>query len=719
MSQTYRIGSLNFTGSQAVLSASLDVSGSGRFTDGLTVTGSLSALGSGSIKNGTFTVDAGGNGKTVTIGGDASNSSISFIGDDAGTIASTNNIILNPTNDIIISNLWRLKSFPTIDAYGAVGIQGATNKALYFENGSGDPLVGGFIFDYSGTGGGLAGNGIFNVKYQNTSSLFINTSGSVGIKNTNPVATLDISGSGRFTDGLTVTGSLTATGEGTFGGDNGVYLTGPNSGVWLNTSRTVGMGGGNSGNIVFRTNNIDNRLVITSGGRIGVSTLTPSHSLDVNGDGRFTDGLIVTRSLYVTGSEPTIFSATGDVLEVSGSFVLYGSASISDSVVIEGPVNIKNSTRITGSLEISGSIIPAVDGVSTTSSFSLGSATNAWKDIWVSNGTINFLDGAGNVQAALTSNDQGLQIENYAATTGSVPVFNISGSGNITNGLTITGSLAQGDSVIATGSYSHAEGRLSIASGSYSHAEGNNTQAIGDNSHAEGFQTQAIGNGSHAEGYQSIASGSWSHAEGGYQDEEVNIFPGGISIGLGSHAEGYLTQAIGSVSHAEGEETQAKGKASHAEGFETIASGSWSHAEGDRTTAFGDYSHAEGRETQAIGDYSHAEGDVTQALGDYSFTHGVSTIASSSYQFVVGKHNEHNNTTSLFVVGTGVANETRKDGFSVDTDEEGLTTIRVPSNTFTPASPKTGSMYVDPANNKLWIYTGNGGVGGWVTSSLG
>ena len=31
----------------------------------------------------------------------------------------------------------------------------------------------------------------------------------------------------------------------------------------------------------------------------------------------------------------------------------------------------------------------------------------------------------------------------------------------------------------------------------------------------------------------------------------------------------------------------------------------------------------------------------------------------------------------------------------------------------------TGSMYVDPANNKLWIYTGNGGVGGWVTSSLG
>jgi hypothetical protein len=36
-----------------------------------------------------------------------------------------------------------------------------------------------------------------------------------------------------------------------------------------------------------------------------------------------------------------------------------------------------------------------------TSSFDLGSPTNAWKDIYVSNGTINFLDGAGNVQGTL------------------------------------------------------------------------------------------------------------------------------------------------------------------------------------------------------------------------------------------------------------------------------------------------------------------------------
>ena len=45
-------------------------------------------------------------------------------------------------------------------------------------------------------------------------------------------------------------------------------------------------------------------------------------------------------------------------------------------------------------LPISGSLIPVVLG-SATSSFSLGSPTAAWKDLWVSDGTINFLDSTG------------------------------------------------------------------------------------------------------------------------------------------------------------------------------------------------------------------------------------------------------------------------------------------------------------------------------------
>ena len=63
----------------------------------------------------------------------------------------------------------------------------------------------------------------------------------------------------------------------------------------------------------------------------------------------------MTGSLFVTGSGPTIFTSTGDIFEISGSLVVYGSASISDSVVLEGPVNIKNNVRLTGSLDITGS----------------------------------------------------------------------------------------------------------------------------------------------------------------------------------------------------------------------------------------------------------------------------------------------------------------------------------------------------------------------------
>ena len=116
---------------------------------------------------------------------------------------------------------------------------------------------------------------------------------------------------------------------------------------------------------------------------------------------------------------------------------------------------------------------------------------------------------------------------------------------------------------------------------------------------------------------------------------------------------------------------------------------------------------------------SHAEGDSANAIGDYSHAEGRETIASGSYQHVSGQYNEHNNDTSYFVVGIGLAEETRKDGFTVDVDGNGLGSVMIPNNTSAPSTAKTGSMYVDPANNKLWIYTGNGGVSGWVTASLG
>ena len=65
------------------------------------------------------------------------------------------------------------------------------------------------------------------------------------------------------------------------------------------------------------------------------------------------------------------------------------------------PFPFTGNATFSGSILVSGSIIPNVPVGSSTSSFNLGSPTAAWKDIYVSNGTINFLDGAGQVQSTI------------------------------------------------------------------------------------------------------------------------------------------------------------------------------------------------------------------------------------------------------------------------------------------------------------------------------
>jgi hypothetical protein len=65
------------------------------------------------------------------------------------------------------------------------------------------------------------------------------------------------------------------------------------------------------------------------------------------------------------------------------------------------PFPFTGNATFSGSILVSGSIIPNVPVGSSTSSFNLGSPTAAWKDIYVSNGTINFLNGAGQVQSTI------------------------------------------------------------------------------------------------------------------------------------------------------------------------------------------------------------------------------------------------------------------------------------------------------------------------------
>ena len=125
--------------------------------------------------------------------------------------------------------------------------------------------------------------------------------------------------------------------------------------------------------------------------------------------------------------------------------------SLTASLATTGSNTFKSTQTISGSVLISGSIIPNVNGVSTTSSFSLGSPTAAWKDIWVANGTINFINEAGTIQSSLSATSAGLVISGAVVTT---------------NQSSLTGSLLGSASYALTASYALNGGGVSTDTGS-------------------------------------------------------------------------------------------------------------------------------------------------------------------------------------------------------------------------------------------------------------
>lgn len=138
------------------------------------------------------------------------------------------------------------------------------------------------------------------------------------------------------------------------------------------------------------------------------------------------------------------------------------------------------------------------------------------------------------------------------------------------------------------------------------------------------------------------------------------------SLGItGSLSNGYGNITTGDYSHAEGCFSIASGSYSHAEGNSTQADGLYSHAEGASSNSPGQESHAEGKGTYSYGRYSHAEGSDTYALGEGSHTEGRGTVASGSYQHVSGRFNTHGDTTSLFIIGSGISDGSRSDVLKV------------------------------------------------------
>jgi len=113
---------------------------------------------------------------------------------------------------------------------------------------------------------------------------------------------------------------------------------------------------------------------------------------------------------FGSGSQEWYFHSDG-TLNAPGN--IYGASNLATT----------GSNTFSGSQTISGSLIPAVGDGETTSSFSLGAPDAAWKDIWVSKGTIHFLDDTGSI------------VDTISAISGGIAVSNLIVSGSMTGSL--------------------------------------------------------------------------------------------------------------------------------------------------------------------------------------------------------------------------------------------------------------------------------------------
>ncbi len=261
-------------------------------------------------------------------------------------------------------------------------------------------------------------------------------------------------------------------------------------------------------------------------------------------------------------------------------------------------------------------------------------------------------------------------------------------------------SFASGFSTIASGDYSTAMGYRTIASTEYSASTGYSTKATGMVSTALGYFTTASGSLSTAMGRSTFASGEISTAMG----HETT------ASGMHSTALGYYTTASGTNSIAMGFSTTASEDESTAMGYQTTASGKRSTAMGFSTTASQDRSTAMGYNTLASGYASTAMGDNTIASGDISTSMGYYTTAVSGHETVIGRYNTNytpvaqngwNWNDRLFVIGNGLANETRSNALTIlKNGRIGLQTITEPS--FALHLPNNASDGIGKARATEW-----------------
>jgi len=250
-------------------------------------------------------------------------------------ITSTNVLGTNITTTNLISNLITVNSLLSTNIFSS-NITVTNLVASFTSSGNLTSNTGTFANQVSGsqtvgtlvitTSASLIGN-------TNTIGNLFTTGGNVGINTTSPGVTFDVIGSGRFTNlfaSFTSLGNLTSS-TGTFANKVGGSQT---VGTLVITT---------SASLIGNTNTIGN--LFTTGGNVGINTVTPGFTLDVSGTGRFTSSL-TSGSHLITGGG---LLATFNTNTIGNLFTTGGNVGI-NTPTPAFTLDIAGSTRINNTL---------------------------------------------------------------------------------------------------------------------------------------------------------------------------------------------------------------------------------------------------------------------------------------------------------------------------------------------------------------------------------
>lgn len=195
----------------------------------------------------------------------------------------------------------------------------------------------------------------------------------VGIGTQSPLKLLSVNGSILVDQGNMNTGLL----------DSAALRFGTNANVGISSNQSGA--GSNINGLDIWTNN-SKRIIITSGGRVGINNSAPDYTFDVNGTGRF--GFVYTSGIYSYANVQSLFDLIAeDDLRVDDDASIYGNLGIGAAFNPSYKLLVEGNGLFTTNVGIDGTL--RVDGTANIG----GKITNEGKALMLSNSTTTLKGG--------------------------------------------------------------------------------------------------------------------------------------------------------------------------------------------------------------------------------------------------------------------------------------------------------------------------------------